>query len=94
MALKKPTKRWSQEVTENSDALDLEKGVFKLKNPKKIAPSLKHSAESTRNNADPYRSAMSMLAFYINRAGKGLSETDRNRLEKAKVELRIVFDRA
>jgi hypothetical protein len=95
MAPKKPTKRWSQEVTENSDALDLEKGVFKLKNPKKIALSLKRSAEqSTRRKSDPYRSAMSMLTFYINRAGKGLSETDRNRLEKAKVELRIVFDRA
>lgn len=95
MAPKKPTKRWSQDVTENSDALDLEKGVFKLKNPKKIALSLKRSAEqSHRRKSDPYRSAMSMLTFYINRAGKGLSETDRNRLEKAKDELRRAFDPA
>ena len=93
MAPKKPTKRWSQDVTENSDALDLEKGVFKLKNPKKIALSLKRSAEqSHRRKSDPYRSAMSMLTFYINRAGKGLSETDCNRLEKAKDELRRAFD--
>ena len=69
MAPKKPTKRWSQDVRENSDALDLEKGVFKLKNPKKIALSLKRSAEqSHRRKSDPYRSAMSMLTFYINRA--------------------------
>jgi hypothetical protein len=95
MASKKDTKRWSREVTENSDALDLEKGVFKLKNPKRIALSLKRSAErSHRRKSDPYRSAMSMLTFYINRAGKGLSETDRNRLEKAKDELRRAFDRA
>jgi Protein of unknown function (DUF3175) len=94
MASKKDTKRWSQEVTENSDALDLEEGVFKLKNPKRIALSLKRSAErSHRRKSDPYRSAMSMLTFYINRAGKGLSETDRNRLEKAKDELRRAFDR-
>jgi hypothetical protein len=92
---KKDTKRWSQEVTENSDALDLEKGVFKLKNPKSIALSLKRSAErSHRRKSDPYRSAMSMLTFYINRAGKGLLETDRKRLEKAKDELRRAFDRA
>jgi hypothetical protein len=95
MASNKATKRWSQEVTENSDALDLEKGVFKLKNPKRIALSLKRSAErSHRRKSDPYRSAMSMLAFYINRAGKGLSETDRNRLEKTKDELRRAFNRA
>ena len=95
MASKKDTERWSREVTENSDALDLEKGVFKLKNPKRIALSLKRSAErSHRRKSDPYRSAMSMLTFYINRAGKGLSEQDRNRLEKAKDELRRAFDRA
>src|SRR6476469_10618698 len=93
MAPKKPTKRWSQDVTENSDALDLEKGVFKLKNPKKIALSLKRSAEqSHRRKSDPYRSAMSMLTFYINRAGKELSRTDRTRLDKAKDELSKDFD--
>jgi hypothetical protein len=93
-AAKTPTKRWSQEVTEHSDALDLEKGVFTLKNPKKIALSLKRSAEqSHRRKSDPYRSAMSMLNFYINRAGKGLSDIDRHRLEKAKDELRKAFHR-
>lgn len=85
-------KRWSQAVTEGSDALDLQKGVFTLKDPKKIAASLKRSAEnSTRRKSDPYRSAMSMLTFYINRAGKGLSKADRTRLEKAKDELRKTF---
>jgi hypothetical protein len=85
-------KRWSQAVTEGSDALDLQKGVFTLKDPKKIAASLKRSAEnSTRRKSDPYRSAMSMLTFYINRAGKGLSKADRMRLEKAKDELRKTF---
>jgi hypothetical protein len=79
-------------VTERSDALDLERGVFALKDPKKIAASLKRSAEaSTRRKADPFRSAMSMLVFYINRAGKNLSEADRARLEKAKNELRKAF---
>jgi hypothetical protein len=63
-------KRWSQAVTEGSDALDLQKGVFTLKDPKKIALSLKRSAEhSKRRKSEPYRSAMSMLTFYINRAG-------------------------
>jgi len=89
---KPSTKRWSQDVTERSDALDLEQGVFTLKDPKKIAASLKRSAEaSTRRKADPFRSAMSMLVFYINRAGKNLSEADRARLEKAKDELRKAF---
>ena len=83
------TKRWSQQVTEQSSALDLEQGVFTLKDPKEIAASLKRSAEaSTRRKSDPFRSAMSMLTFYINRAGKSLPEADRARLEKAKVELR------
>jgi len=91
---KPSTKRWSQDVTERSDALDLEQGVFTLKDPKKIAASLKRSAEvSTRRKADPFRSAMSMLVFYINRAGKNLSEADRARLEKAKDELRKAFDK-
>jgi hypothetical protein len=85
-------KRWSQAVTEHSNALDLEQGVFTLKNPKKIAASLKRSAEaSTRRKSDPYRSAMSMLTFYINRSGKRLPKADRDRLEKAKGELRKAF---
>jgi hypothetical protein len=85
-------KRWSQDVTEHSNALDLEQGVFTLKNPKKIAASLKRSAEaSTRRKSDPYRSAMSMLTFYINRSGKKLPKADRDRLEKAKGELRKAF---
>jgi len=88
----KSTKRWSQEVTEHSNALDLEKGVFTLKDPKKIALSLKRSAEqSHRRRSDPYRSAMSMLTFYTNRAGSSLSAERRAVLEKAKDELRRAF---
>jgi len=88
-------KRWSQAVTEGSDALDLQKGVFTLKDPKKIALSLKRSAEhSKRRKSDPYRSAMSMLTFYINRAGKVLSQADRTRLERAKEELRKAFGKS
>jgi Protein of unknown function (DUF3175) len=87
-------KRWSQAVTEGSDALDLQKGVFTLKDPKKIAASLKRSAEnSTRRKSDPYRSAMSMLTFYINRAGKGLGASQKRVLERAKSELRKAFGR-
>jgi hypothetical protein len=90
----KPAKRWSQEVTEHSDALDLETGVFTLDSPKEIALSLKRSAEqSHRRKSDPYRSAMSMLNFYINRGGKHLSDADRSKLEKAKDELRKLFRR-
>jgi Protein of unknown function (DUF3175) len=90
----KSKKRWSQEVTEHSDALDLKKGVFTLKDPKEIAASLKRSAEaSQRRKSDPYRSAMSMLVFYINRAGKTLPAAQRTRLEKAKDELRRAFGR-
>ena len=82
-------------MTEHSRALDLEKGVFSLTDPKEIAASLKRSAEaSKRRKADPFRSAMSMLVFYINRAGKNLSEADRARLEKAKDELRKAFGKA
>jgi hypothetical protein len=93
MAEKSP-KRWSQEVTDHSNALELEKGVFTLTDPKAIAVSLKHSAEaSERRKSDPYRSAMSMLNFYINRAGKNLSVADRARLDKAKNELRKLFHR-
>jgi len=85
-------KRWSQAVTTGSDALDLQKGVFTLKDPRKIALSLKRSAQqSTRRKSDPYHSAMSMLVFYINRAGKNLPQADRARLEKAKNELRKAF---
>jgi hypothetical protein len=91
-AKNKTAKRWSQDVTEHSRALDLEKGVFSLTDPKEIAASLKRSAEaSRRRKADPFRSAMSMLVFYINRAGKNLTDADRARLEKAKDELRKAF---
>ena len=87
-------RKWSQEVTEHSDALDLKQGVFKEKDPKKIARSLKDSAEhSERRKSDPYRSAMSMLTFYINRAGAQLQPGDKLRLEKAKDELRGLFHR-
>jgi hypothetical protein len=86
--------RWSQRVTQTSNALDLEPGVFKFKDPHRIALSLKRSAEeSKRRKSEPYRSAMSMLVFYLNRAGKGLPAEERKRLEAAKVELRKVFGR-
>jgi hypothetical protein len=86
--------KWSQEVTGHSHALDLEEGVFKLKDPKRIAKSLKESAEhSERRKSDPYRSAMSMLTFYINRAGAQLQPGDRKRLEDAKDELRKMCER-
>src|SRR3954468_16797506 len=86
--------RWSHEVTEHSDALDLREGVFKQKDPKAIAASLKDSAEhSERRKSDPYRSAMSMLTFYINRAGEHLPTTQKKRLEAAKDELRALFHR-
>jgi hypothetical protein len=85
-------KRWSQRVTEHSNALDLEGGVFAQRDPRTIARSLKRSAErSKRRKSDPYRSAMSMLTFYINRAGKQLSKTQRSRLEAAKDELRDLY---
>ncbi|MGY4499288.1 hypothetical protein ACVWYH_003219 [Bradyrhizobium sp. GM24.11] len=87
-------KRWSQRVTKESDALDLKRGVFTLTSPKRIAASLKRSAEhSTRRKTGAYRSALSMLTFYINRAGKTLPKTQRERLEKAKVELKRAFGR-
>lgn len=86
--------KWSQRVTRSSDALDLEQGVFSLEDPKAIARSLRESAEhSDRRKADPYRSAMSMLTFYINRAGSQLSEQRRARLEQAKDELRALCGR-
>jgi hypothetical protein len=84
--------RWSQHVTETSDALDLKEGVFSRDDPRSIARSLKRSAErSERRKADPYRSAMSMLTFYINRAGENLPEARKQILEKAKDELRELF---
>ena len=86
---------WSREVTYKSDALDLEPGVFTKSSPRAIAESLKRSAEqSTRRKSDPYRSAMSMLTFYINRAGKHLGHDDRERLEAAKAELRELFGKS
>lgn len=85
-------RRWSQRVIRESDALTLEEGVFKKSTPRQIALSLKRSADrSKRRKADPYRSAMSMLTFYINRAGKGLSKTRKARLQKAKDVLREVY---
>jgi len=87
-------KYWSGEVTKSSFALDLKDGVFTWKDPKRIATSLKKSAEdSTRRKALPFQSAMSMLNFYINRAGKNLGSEQREVLEKAKVELRHLFKR-
>ena len=88
------SRRWSQRVTRESDALDLQKGVFKQTSAKKIAASLKRSAEhSSRRKAGAYRSALSMLTFYINRAGRNLPKTQRTRLERAKAELKHQFGR-
>jgi hypothetical protein len=85
---------WSQAVTRGSNALDLESGVFTLADPRDIARSLKRSAEeSARRKAPPYQSAMSMLTFYINRAGRTLPEERRRRLIEAKAELRKLFGR-
>ncbi len=87
-------RKWSQGVTRHSDALDLEADVFAKSDPKDIAQSLKHSAEaSTRRKGTPYQSAMSMLTFYVNRAGSHLGEKQRKVLENAKAELRKVFGR-
>jgi hypothetical protein len=93
---KKPAtkKRWSQRVTKTSNALDLEENVFAGSDPKAIARSLTRSAQrSTRRKSDPYRSAMSMLTFYINRAGTNLSKSRRDVLARAKDELRAQFGR-
>ena len=85
-------KRWSQRVTEKSNALDLEQGVFSRTDPRSIARSLKRSADrSQRRKSEPFRSAMSMLTFYLNRAGKKLSRSRRQRLEAAKEELRDLY---
>ena len=88
------TKKWSQGVTEHSDALDLRRDVFTWTDPKKIAASLKRSAEAShRRKAEPFRSAMSMLTFYINRAGKELPATQKKVLDETKGELRAQFGR-
>jgi hypothetical protein len=90
----KTTHRWSAEVTKHSNALDLEPDVFKGDDPKRIAASLKWSAEAShRRKAEPFRSAMSMLTFYINRAGDNLPARQRQVLEAAKDELREQFGR-
>jgi hypothetical protein len=91
---KKPVRKWSKKVNETSDALDLEQGVFKENDPKKIAQSLKRSAaKSKRRKASPYQSAMSMLNFYINRGGKNLPASKKKVLEDSKDELRKLFGR-
>jgi hypothetical protein len=88
-------KKWSAGVTAHSDALDLKPDIFEAKDPKTIARSLKRSAEhSHRRKARPFASAMSMLTFYINRAGKNLPASRKRILEDAKKELRVAFGRA
>lgn len=92
MPRKKSKRKWSQDVTENSDAMDLKQGVFNQPSAKKIADSLKKSSEqSGRRNTSPFQSAMSMLSFYINRAGKHLSKSRLATLDRAKDELRKDF---
>jgi hypothetical protein len=92
--VKRHGRKWSATVTRQSDALDLEEDVFKSNDPDAIARSLKHSAEtSRRRKAGPYRSAMSMLTFYMNRAGKNLSRPRRRILAQAKIGLRKAFHR-
>ena len=91
---RKPKRKWSQEVTQHSDALDLEPGIFTKKDPDTIAASLARSAEkSRRRKTSAFHSALSMLTFYINRAGKSLPQAQRKRLEKAKERLRERFHR-
>ena len=91
-APKRAGRYWSKRVTETSDALDLKGGVFTLRDPKKIAASLKRSAErSSRRKTNPYRSALSMLTFYINRAGSNLPASRRKVLDRAKDELKHQF---
>lgn len=94
MTAKKQGRKWSASVTKRSDALDLEKGVFKKHDARQIAISLKRSAvHSRRRKAGPYQSAMSMLNFYINRAGSGLSARQKRVLSDAREELRRVFQK-
>lgn len=93
-ATKTRAKRWSGRVTRESNALDLDPGVFQWDDPRRIAASLKRSAErSKRRKSDPYRSAMSMLTFYVNRAGKNLPASRQRVLMRAKQELRRQFHR-
>jgi len=94
MKKKKKKEYWSDRVTKGSDALDLDKGVFTWDRPKKIALSLKRSAlQSTRRKTEPFQSAMSMLNFYINRAGKNLSQERKKILNKTKQELKKAFNK-
>ena len=94
MSGKRGTRKWSAKVTRESHALDLEPHVFEGDDPKQIAASLKRSAEhSHRRKATPFQSAMSMLTFYLNRAGKTLPAERKRTLEKAKDELREQFHR-
>lgn len=87
-------RRWSRQVAQRSDALDLQRGVFTSNDPRRIARSLKRSAErSTRRKAKPFQSAMSMLNLYINRAGRTLPTSRRRLLERAKHELRVAYGR-
>jgi hypothetical protein len=91
----KRTGKWSATVTQKSDALDLERRAFTFRDPKRIARSLKHSAErSKRRKASPFQSSMSMLNFYINRAGRNLPASRKRILDRANEELRRLFDRA
>ena len=84
--------QWSQEASKTSDSLDVKSGVFKKKDPRQIAQSLKESAaRSHKRRSTPFRSAMSMLTFYINRAGDQLPDDQRQRLEQAKDELRELY---
>lgn len=93
-AKKAPPKKWSKGVTEHSNAMDLQKDVFKQKDPKKIAESVKNSAEkSKRRKAGPFQSAMSMINFYENRGGKNISASQKKVLDKSKEELRKLFGR-
>jgi hypothetical protein len=89
------SRRWSQHVTKTSNAMDLDSGVFTWSDPTRIAASLKHSAEaSKRRKSPPFRSAMSMLNFYINRAGHSLPQEQKRVLARAKEELRRLFGRS
>lgn len=93
-AKKAAPKKWSKKVTETSDAMDLEKDIFKSKDPKKIAASIKHSAEkSKRKKAGPFQSAMGMINFYENRGGKNLSAAQKKVLDASKNELRKLYGR-
>jgi len=93
-AKKSPPKKWSKKVTETSNAMDLERDIFKSKDPKKIAASVKRSAErSKRKKTGPFQSAMSMINFYENRAGKNLPASQKKVLDESKNELRKLYGR-